>query len=121
MQGGGVGGGGIGVGGVAGVGGALGAVAGSGNDPAAITADLEGVVNKLCFRRVMWSKWVVDTECLLDGEGGFPVGIAFFDGACVEGRGSCSPGVGRVDLRTPVLWTDPWTTVETDGFHDMFF
>ncbi|CAN0282027.1 unnamed protein product, partial [Hapterophycus canaliculatus] len=37
------------------------------SDPAAITADVEGVVNKMCFRRVMWTKWVVDTECLLDG------------------------------------------------------
>ena len=56
------GGGGEGVGGGGGVGG------GASSDPAAITADVEGVVNKLCFRRVMWTKWVVDTECLLDGE-----------------------------------------------------
>lgn len=49
-------------------GGAGGSGLGSGDgDPAAVTADVEGVVNKLCFRRVMWSKWVVDTECLLDG------------------------------------------------------
>ncbi|CAM9755293.1 unnamed protein product, partial [Scytosiphon promiscuus] len=40
------------------------------SDPAAITADVEGVVNKMCFRRVMWTKWVVDTECLLDGAAG---------------------------------------------------
>lgn len=40
---------------------------GGNSDPAAVTADVEGVVNKMCFRRVMWSKWVVDTECLLDG------------------------------------------------------
>ena len=48
-------------------GGGGGGSAGS-SDPAAITADVEGVVNKMCFRRVMWTKWVVDTECLLDGE-----------------------------------------------------
>lgn len=41
---------------------------GGSSDPAAITADMEGVVNKMAFRRVMWTKWVVDTECLLDGE-----------------------------------------------------
>lgn len=54
-------GGGGGVGGIGGIG------AGGSSDPAAITADVEGVVNKLCFRRVMWTKWIVDTECLLDG------------------------------------------------------
>lgn len=51
-----------------GIGGSGGGGGGGDGDPAAVTADVEGVVNKLCFRRVMWSKWVVDTECLLDGE-----------------------------------------------------
>lgn len=61
--------GGAGGGGLAGggLGGGGGGSAGS-SDPAAITADVEGVVNKMCFRRVMWTKWVVDTECLLDGK-----------------------------------------------------
>lgn len=55
-------------GGGGGEGGGGGGSGGGSSDPAAITADVEGVVNKLCFRRVMWTKWVVDTECLLDGE-----------------------------------------------------
>lgn len=50
-------------------GGGMGGSSGGSSDPAAITADVEGVVSKMCFRRVMWTKWVVDTECLLDGEG----------------------------------------------------
>lgn len=63
-----------GIGGGAGMASGVGVVAAgvggvSGNcDPAVITVDIEGVVNKMSFRRVMWTKWVVDTECLLDGE-----------------------------------------------------
>eukprot|EP00903_Cladosiphon_okamuranus_P007783 g7532.t1 len=54
----------------AGRGGVGGGGSGGSSDPAAITADVEGVVNKMCFRRVVWTKWVVDTECLLDGAAG---------------------------------------------------
>jgi hypothetical protein len=40
------------------------------SEPAAVTIDAAGVVNKLTFRRVMWTAWVADTECLLDGAAG---------------------------------------------------
>ena len=75
------GGGGVGVGG-GGIGGGGGMGGGGGScDPAVITADVEGVVNKLSFRRVMWTKWVVDTECLLDGERNGRTGRADIGGA----------------------------------------
>lgn len=67
-----------------GIGGGGGGVSGS-CDPAVITADVEGVVNKMSFRRVMWTKWVVDTECLLDGERDYRSGR--------EVKGAVNPGL----------------------------
>ncbi|KAG5183613.1 hypothetical protein JKP88DRAFT_255754 [Tribonema minus] len=40
------------------------------SEPAVITADAAGVVNKVAFRRVMWTAWVAETACLLDGAAG---------------------------------------------------
>ncbi|CAM9616752.1 unnamed protein product [Phaeothamnion confervicola] len=40
------------------------------SEPQVVTADARGVVNKITFRRVMWTAWVGDIECLLDGAAG---------------------------------------------------
>lgn len=95
--------------GLGGGGGGLGSGGSAGSsDPAAITADVEGVVNKMCFRRVMWTKWVVDTECLLDGErvGGMGRGCTrHHDRAFCRRRKTTDPTLLRADADNPARST----------------
>jgi hypothetical protein len=54
----------------------------------AVTADEAGVVNKVQFRRIMWSAWVADVECLLDGAAGPIPCLSVLDMPEGDGKGS---------------------------------
>ncbi|CAM9254380.1 unnamed protein product, partial [Chrysoparadoxa australica] len=83
--------------------------------PVVTSIDERGVVNRVTFRRVMWSAWVVDQDCLLDGAPGVIPAVAVLPtwqtlpkqqdkgsyakaNECIGGRAYTAPADGRGEM-----------------------